>query len=1131
MLRKPAFWVAAVVVSTACAVGVVTMFPYAFPVVTLDVKMSRPEALAEARALAEQHGWGPEGRREATTFALDAMTRDFVELEGGGTDVFRELIAGDVFSPYAWRVRHFKEGDAHETSVWFWPSGKPSGFRERFAETEPGAELGKDDARSIAEAGARAWGVDLSRYELVEHEVDDNPPQRTDHALEYQLRGVRLGDEGEHRLRLRVAGDRFAGLEPYVKIPESFQRRYEKMRSANNAIASIASIGAFGLYLVVGGLVGLFVLLRARALLWRAAFAWGFFIAFLQVLASLNAWPLLWMDYDTALSSRTFLLQQVAQLAGVFIGFGLLLGASFMLAESLTRRAFAHHPQLWRLWSREVAPTPGVLGRTLGGYLLVPLALAYVLAFYFLAHRGLGWWSPSEALTDPDVLATRFPWLGPIAISAQAGFWEECLFRAVPIAGAALIGQRLGRRRLFIGLAVGLQAVVFAAAHANYPNQPSYARVVELIVPAVVFALIYLGFGLLTAVVLHYAYDAVLFALPLFTSSAEGAWVHQVLAVLFILVPLGVVVTQRARAGRWAELPEGALNAAWTPAVRRAPPAEAEPPSVRPPLSARTAGIAAALGVAAAIAWAMLAPWSTESPTLKLGRAQAIERARAELAERGVDTDPPWKLLSSTVSGLDDAHRFAWRELGRDTFRGLLGQHLSTPRWDVRVARFVGDVAERAEEWRVRVAGDGGSTSVVHRLPEARAGASLSEEQAREIAYRMAREHYGLEPSELEEIEISPSKRPARVDWTVTFGNRREPRLEQGDRRLSVQIAGDEVTDLYRWLHVPEQWERDERERTGVLLVPQVVGGLGVALLVIAGAVAGVVSWARGRFAVRPFLFLAGAVAVLNLLGLVLGWPQQSAGFSSAQAWTLQAGLVVGVRVVGAVLLGGVLGLIGGLVHSSSVAHGEPVGVVSWLRVAAGLGLGVVAAALAVAADGVLPSLQPTWGSTQAAGHAIPLLSELTAPLIGLIALTLFLLAFMDGVDRMTTGWTRRRVVVGVVFAASGLVASGATGPDSLLGWAVGGVVAGALGFLAYAVVFRFDLSLVPLTVAGMVGLGRIVDAVQAAHPAARPGALISVALLLGAALLWHRALSRRGAATPLEPRLASFSISSREAR
>ncbi|NIP59441.1 MAG: hypothetical protein GWM92_14035, partial [Gemmatimonadetes bacterium] len=63
------------------------------------------------------------------------------------------------------------------------------------------------------------------------------------------------------------------------------------------------------------------------------------------------------------------------------------------------------------------------------------------------------------------------------------------LFRAVPLAGAALLGERFGRRRLWIGSALVLQAVIFAAAHANYPQQPAYARLVELLIPSLVFGL------------------------------------------------------------------------------------------------------------------------------------------------------------------------------------------------------------------------------------------------------------------------------------------------------------------------------------------------------------------------------------------------------------------------------------------------------------------------------------------------------------------------------------------------------------------------------------------------------------------------------------------------------------------
>jgi len=95
----------------------------------------------------------------------------------------------------------------------------------------------------------------------------------------------------------------------------------------------------------------------------------------------------------------------------------------------------------------------------------------------------------------PNVIANYFPWLSSLAISLQAGFWEECLFRAIPLASAALLGQRFGGKKWWILGALVLQALIFGGGHANYPAQPAYARLVELILPAIGFGVLYLLFA------------------------------------------------------------------------------------------------------------------------------------------------------------------------------------------------------------------------------------------------------------------------------------------------------------------------------------------------------------------------------------------------------------------------------------------------------------------------------------------------------------------------------------------------------------------------------------------------------------------------------------------------------------
>src|SRR4029453_18101140 len=216
-----------------------------------------------------------------------------------------------------------------------------------------------------------------------------------------------------------------------------------------------------------------------------------------------------------------------------------------------------------------------ILGRTVGGYLLVSIFFAYDVLLYLVMTRVFGWWRPAQSLVHPDVLATYAPWLSAIANSFQAGFWEESLFRAVPIAGAALIGDRGGKRRLFIAIGFVVQAIVFGAGHAPYPNQPAYARPVELIIPSIGFGLLYLYFGLLPGIILHFAFDVVWFALPIFLAKAPGIRFQQAMGIVMTLVPLWIVLWRRVQRGRWTELSEADRNAGWTPPPAPPPRVEA----------------------------------------------------------------------------------------------------------------------------------------------------------------------------------------------------------------------------------------------------------------------------------------------------------------------------------------------------------------------------------------------------------------------------------------------------------------------------------------------------------------------------------------------------------------------------
>ncbi len=861
--------------------------------------MTSRRSTTSARAVSEQ----------AASFRGDQEVQNFVELEAGGTTAFHEMFASGRYQPFQWYVRHFREGEARETKLYFTPRGEPYGFVVKLPEKEVGAALEADQAQAIAERGAGDWKVDLAKFELVEKSRDVRPGGRVDHTFVYERPDVKIGD-GRYRLRLVVGGDRLTTLQHFVKVPEAFGRRFEEMRSANNGISIISVVGLVLVYLIGGCGVGLFILGRERWIIWRTPVIWGVFVAFLQLLEGINQWPLTWLDYDTAVSSGGFVAQQVGMQLLTFVGYAFLFSVSFMAAESLTRRAFPERLQLWKLWSPNVSASKTMLGQTAAGYLLAAVFFGYEVLFYFLASRGLGWWMPSDTLVQPDVLASYQPWFSAIAVSTQAGFWEEAMFRAVPLACAALLGQRFGRRGWWIAGTLILQAVIFGSGHAGYANQPAYARVVELIVPSLMFGGLYLVFGLWPGIVLHFGYDVAMFAIPVFVTSAPGAWADRMMVILLVLVPLWIVIGGRRRAGAWTEAAAGDRNAAWQPPPKETAAKEATVTSTTVhPLVVRGLAVAGVIGLAL---WAFFAHFTHDAPPLDVGRVSAEQTARQALAERGVTLDSRWRALPELDGSPAEPHNFVWRTAGREAYHRLLGQFMAPPRWTVRFARFTGDVAERAEEYHVMVGAGGKVTGVRHLLPEDKAAPSMAEADARALALQTLRERFNFEPAMLKEVEAKPSKLKSRTDWLFTFTVRTEPPLKEGETRATVSIAGNDVNAAGRFVFIPEEWARAERDRQ---TMPNMINLACIALIALAavgGIIVGIVNWVRRRFSLRTFLVMAPLLLVVNVAARFNQWPRTTAAFSTAQPYELQlivavVGLAIGLTALalGVAVLGG----------------------------------------------------------------------------------------------------------------------------------------------------------------------------------------------------------------------------------
>jgi hypothetical protein len=119
--------------------------------------------------------------------------------------------------------------------------------------------------------------------------------------------------------------------------------------------------------------------------------------------------------------------------------------------------------------------------------------------------------------------------------------------------------------------------------------------------------------------------------------------------------------------------------------------------------------------------------------------------------------------------------------------------------------------------------------------------------------------------------------------------------------------------------------------------------------------------------------------------------------------------------------------------------------------------------------------------------------------------------------DRITASWTRRRWLPIATLAGLGFLAGGPPSGTHLIGWALAGTVTAIALVVGYVTLLRFDMTLVPLALGVMIGVGAIARAMHGPFPGAIIGALAGLVVIGAMAWLWFRAL-RRVAALAIHP-------------
>lgn len=1069
--QKPIFWISFTILSLCGVLYTYKFFSQAFPLVNLNITLNRDQAINKAQELANQREWGPQNPFNAVSFDTDEQTKTFIELEGGGQQAFVTMLTKHLYEPYLWHVRLFKQFEVNEAHVYFTPDGKPYGFKEIIAEQTDLPSLKKQEALElILTTLERDWHINMQPYALIETPKSIQRNGRIDRTFVFERSDISLKD-GRYRLRVTVSGNKITEMRHLVKVPELFSLRYINMRSYNDAIAMAGSMFAYIVYLLLGCFVGIFILLRRNWIIWQTPVKWALLIATCDALMTFDSLPLLWMSYQTEDSMYGFLLQITVQALSYFFVRFVMITLIFITAESLTRAAFGNHIQLWHSWSPNIASSYEILGRTIGGYMMVPLDLTFLVTFYIITTQKFGWWTPISQLVDPNVLAHYFPWFSSIVLSLGAGFIEECKFRAIPLASAALLGKRFGKKRLWIAAAFIIQALVFSAVHANYPAQPAYARLVELIIPSFIFGLIYLRFGLLTSVISHYCYDVILFALPIFCSQTSGIWINQLGVIFFLLLPLWIVLYRLFQNKKLYSVPVQAYNNAWQPSRLQV--------MIQPPQTTRiqplprklyyTLLAAACLSI---IAWVLMTPFSSDSPALAISTQDATVIAQQNLLEHAPTLIASHKAYSQLrLNYSDDTHMklqhcYVWQTYGKNLYHSLLGNYLNPPCILTRFLRFDGTLIERSQEYQTCIGSDGkgayGPINWTHAIPEASPGVTLSKQDARTLAQQtLINNGYMLE--NLYEIKAKPQQLPERVDWTFTFGNKKTDLIKEGELRIVVSITGDLVTQVRKKVHVPEEFKRTYQNNQTITKSLQTLCYQFAWILFICGLIYALLLLAYKQLSL--ILVAQGILAFMLLFSssIINNWPTVIAQFNTQAPLLNQLLSTYGILIIRYIIRATVFGSVLGV----SLAYKERYRYASTKQtIVTGVTTGVMLHALLAMLELLKPSVEPLRASLRGIAQFLPMLAYITSYLLEYVSYALAFTLLAIFINRITNYGTKRLLIALGVCVCISLTTLGMQSLEVVWFWFMSSIILAICMFVLWYYIIRFSYEAIIITVA-----------------------------------------------------------------
>jgi len=502
-----------------------------FPCASIDMRLSAAQARDKSRELAQSLGFDLKGQLQPTIFADDNHALTVLEFNLG-VDRANQLMRHEV-PVWLWQTRFCKYHSDEQLYVSWTADGQLVLVNRNMFDEIALPTISREQARRIAVNFVQNQaGLSLQDYALFD-QGSFTRANRTDHHFVWRKLGY---PKSQMQIRVDIAGNLIRYFRYHLEPSDAWSREYKAIRQANQLLGSLAMSGV---YMLVIATVAFFLkALVSNDLRWKPVLFGSLVMAVLTFLSASNAISAkIYQSYSAHTDFAGFLMQTL------LANFNSALTV-FMIAILIVGGAeYAYR----RNWPDEIAAQnlfdwPGLgqrdtRNKIAAGYILAGLMMFWLISYYQVG-KYFGYFCPLS-IDDYRSIGTFCPAVDGAELGLRAAGLEELTCRVV---GLVLFQKLTGR----FWLANFLQAAIWGFAHSSYPQQPCYARGIELTVVGLFFGWFIRRYGFIPGFVAHYVYDAFLTVQPLFASQHWSL----ILPAILVLLPFAMATAFSALIGR-----------------------------------------------------------------------------------------------------------------------------------------------------------------------------------------------------------------------------------------------------------------------------------------------------------------------------------------------------------------------------------------------------------------------------------------------------------------------------------------------------------------------------------------------------------------------------------------------------